>query len=151
MPASEGRFARPVALLFVSMDTDHDLVVTGQELAAGIRAEWARADKNHNDVISGFEIADWDKAVLGDPEAMPDRLSLDVDLDGSISFAEFEAGLKSAFANLDANRDGRLDREELLVSPSARQREAGGSTDDEARPSGEGRRGGRGGDHRRPY
>jgi Ca2+-binding EF-hand superfamily protein len=151
MSAMDGRFARPIALLFVSMDADHDLSVTSTELAEGLKVEWARADKDHNGSLSAFEMSDWCSAVLGDPDATPGRLSLDTDVNGVVSREEFETGLKKEFAALDRNADGKLDRAELLVKSA--QGDAGEVGGNGQRPSGgQSGGGGRGGGGRhRPY
>ena len=150
MSAMDGRMARPAALLFVSMDTDKDLFVTAAELAEGIKAEWARADKDHNGVLSAFEMSGWCAAVLGDADATPGRLSLDSDVNGLVTHEEFEAGLKKEFAMLDRNGDGRLDRSELLVQARAPgpDGEVGDSRNSGA---GQGGPGGRSGGRHRPF
>jgi hypothetical protein len=150
MSAMDGRMARPVALLFVSMDTNHDLVVTAAELANGIKAEWERADRDHSGALSGFEMSDWCAAVLGDAEASPGRLSLDTDVNGSVTREEFETGLKKEFAILDRNADGRLDRAELLVPVSAMRPDDGGGQRPSGGGQGGGGRGGGGGGRHRP-
>jgi Ca2+-binding EF-hand superfamily protein len=153
MSAMDGRFARPIALLFVSMDADHDLSVTSTELAEGLKTEWARADRDRNGSLSAFEMSDWCKAVLGDPDATPGRLSLDTDVNGVVTREEFEAGLKKEFAMLDRNADGRLDRAELLVKAVQRsvgEVGGGGERPPGGGPGGRGGGGGGGGRHR-PY
>ena len=67
----ESKITRPVALLFTGMDTNRDLVVSTDELNHGIDQEFARADVDKSGVITGFEMADWCKAVMGDAAAMP--------------------------------------------------------------------------------
>jgi hypothetical protein len=146
--AADGRMARPVALLFVNMDADRDLTVTAAELADGIKAEWARADKDRNGALSAFEMSDWCTAVLGDPDATPGRLSLDADVNGTVTREEFETGLKKEFAAMDRNADGRLDRAELLMQVGRPQASDGSGQ----RPPGGGQGGGgRGGGRHRPY
>jgi EF hand len=140
----DSMIARPVALLFVSMDTDHDLVTTAEELAAAIPLEFARADADHSGAISGFEMADWDTAVMGYPEALPDRREMDVDLSSTVSRNEFEIALRKEFVTLDKNADGKLSRAELLMPAPERRMgpmgEVGGG-----RPQGGGGGGGGGG------
>lgn len=131
--------ARPVALLFVSMDTDHDLFVTRAELDAGIKAEWAHADADKTGEVSGFELIDWSKAVLGNAEAEPSRVTFDTDFSGMITQREFEDGLARAFLAMDKNGDNRLDRSEMLVMARAQMR------NEEPMGGGQMQRGGSGG------
>lgn len=109
-----GRSAPPVALLFTSMDANHDLLVDAAELTAAIPIEFARADRDGDGKISAQEMIAWGTAVLGDPEQLPNRMTFDVDLDGVVTKAEFEKGLQIEFSKLDRNGDGRISRPEML-------------------------------------
>ncbi len=118
MPSlNQSKIAQPASLLFVSMDRDHDLLITSDETFDGIESEWLRADTEGNGKISSFEIDAWLTTVLGDPDAAPTRISFDVNLDGSITPNEFKVRLGDEFARLDANHDGILSRSELLATP----------------------------------
>lgn len=138
----EAKVARPVAILFTSMDANRDLIVTREELDAGIEAEFARADADRSGVITGFEMMDWGKSVLGDAEAQPDLRAMDSDLNYTVTAAEFATALRHEFERLDVNGDKVLTRAELLMAAPMRMQGGGGGG---GAPSGGGQRGGRGG------
>ncbi len=114
------QYARPVGLLFVSFDIDNDLLISRAEFDAGVAREWRRLDANENGESSGFEALDWAKAVLGNADAEPSRVSLDSDFNGIITQDEFRSGLSRLFVELDHNGDNQLDRSELLAHVEAR-------------------------------
>jgi hypothetical protein len=93
--------------------------------------------------------------VLGDADAAPGRLSLDADVDGQVTHAEFDAGIRREFAAFDRNGDGRLERAELLTAAGGRPGGGDGGGADGGRGGGPGGGpggGGRGGGGRhRPY
>lgn len=111
----ESKITRPVALLFTGMDTNRDLVVSTDELNHGIDQEFARADVDKSGVITGFEMADWCKAVMGDAAAMPDLREMDTDMNYTVTPHEFATALKHQFERMDKNGDGLLTREEMLI------------------------------------
>jgi hypothetical protein len=136
---AEGKVALPVALLFVSMDTNADLMITTEECAAAVPALFALADSNRDGWVSAFEYADWARVTLGDEDAAPTRIGFDVDLDGSVSSKEFQSRIGDEFARLDRNRDGVLARSELLTEISRPRMERGqGQGMGGGRPSGGG-------------
>lgn len=138
----EAKVARPVAILVTSMDANRDLVLTREELDAGIETEFARADVDRSGVITGFEMMDWGKAVLGDAEALPDMRAMDSDLNYTVTAIEFATALRHEFERLDANGDKVLTRAELLMDAPMRMQGGGGGG---GAPSGGGQRGGRSG------
>src|SRR5689334_5134016 len=114
----ESMIARPVALLFVAFDTNGDLSTTASELAAGIKAEFARADADKDGFISNIEMVDWSTLVMGVKEAQPDYRTMNADLGQSVSLDEFNKAFQHEFTMMDKDGDGRLTRTELLrLSP----------------------------------
>ena len=107
--------ARPIALLFVGFDTNDDQATTADELAAGLKAEFARADVNKDGFISGFEMVDWSTLMMGDKEAQPDYRTMNADLGQSVSPEEFTKAFQHEFTMMDKNADSRLTRTELLM------------------------------------
>ncbi|MBU6318673.1 MAG: hypothetical protein KGS00_03395 [Alphaproteobacteria bacterium] len=92
---SEGvRLVRPGALLFASFDRNADARVTRQEVADGAAASFALADKNGDGVVSGFEQSDWSLRVGAQNDVLSNPMLFDVDLDRSVTPAEFAAGLQ---------------------------------------------------------
>lgn len=127
-----GQIARPIALLFTGMDTDHDRATDLAELAHGIAAEWASLPADPRGTVPALDISAWAANALGNPEALPNQISFDVNLDGRISQEEFAARLKAEFARLDRDHDGHLTRAEMLSDVPVRQRAQDGGS----RPSG---------------
>ncbi|MEO9969056.1 MAG: hypothetical protein ABJG15_04360 [Hyphomonadaceae bacterium] len=146
--------ALPIALLFATMDADQDRAVSATELEAGLNAEWAFADKDKSGSVSAIEFANWAGTSLGSQDTIPNRLSLDTDINGTVTETEFAEGMAAEFSKLDKNGDQLLVRSELLFvrPPQAfggqsgegrRQRPPGGGRG--GRGGGGGGRGGRGG------
>lgn len=59
----------PVAVWFARADADHDGSITLQEFRADAQAFFERLDVNHDGVVDGFEIADYENKVA--PEIQP--------------------------------------------------------------------------------
>lgn len=145
----ESKVARPVALLLTGMDANNDFSVTLDELDAAIDAEFARADLDGSGVVTGFEMMDWGKTVLGDGEALPDLRAMDTDINYAVTLREFAVGLRHEFLRLDKDGDKRLTRAELLVETPTRVHGGGVAPESgQQRPNGSGRGGGRGGGDR---
>ncbi|MEZ5999020.1 MAG: hypothetical protein R3B98_10035 [Hyphomonas sp.] len=115
-----GIIARPVALLFTSMDTNQDRIVDEQEIADGIAAEWASLPQSSRGTVPALEIADWAAGALGNAEALPNQIAFDTNLDGQITEAEFRTRLAEEFDRLDKNQDGRLARSEMIATVAVR-------------------------------
>lgn len=141
-PMSTGAMARPIAVVFATMDTNQDRVVSASELAVGIKTEWALADANNDEITSAVEIGEWAEISLGSRDTLPNHMSFDRNLSGSITQTEFAERFALEFEQLDTNADQRLTRSELFIVLPAR----GNATRDQGRkPPSEGRRGGGGG------
>lgn len=151
-PTQEARIARPVALLFVGMDVNHDLVLDGSALEASIKGEFTRADVDQNGQVTGFELAAWDKAVMGDSEALPDLRTMDPDFMNAVTLNEFTTALRREFERLDGDGDKHLTRAELLIDAPRMQGEPGAGGGQSGGPprGGGGGRGPRGGGGGRP-
>lgn len=141
----ESKVARPVALLFTGMDANHDFVVTLDELDAAVDAEFARADVDGSGVVTGFEMVDWGKTVLGDGEALPDLRAMDTDMNYTVTPREFAVGLRHEFERLDKDGDKMLTRAELLIETPTRMHGGAAPESSQQRPNSGGRGGGRGG------
>src|SRR5262249_14309671 len=71
-------------MMFVSWDTNGDLVVSPDEIEAGINREFERADTNHDGRIEPIEFQAWQTAVLGGGQMGPYRLDFDRNVDNVI-------------------------------------------------------------------
>ncbi|WP_290494711.1 EF-hand domain-containing protein [Hyphomonas sp. UBA4494] len=116
---SQGLSAPPVALLFVSMDSNHDHFVSHEEVDNGIDREW-RALAGPNPVHqSAVQMSNWAAETLGNLNALPSPIAFDSNLDGAITASEFRIRLIDTFDRIDKNQDGLLSRAELLTAPRA--------------------------------
>ena len=77
----------PVAAWFAEADADHEGRPTREELRADTLAFFHRLDTNHDGVIDGFEVADYEQAT---PEILPHigRLHAGEGLDQSLDFGD---------------------------------------------------------------
>lgn len=127
---SEGvRLVRPGALLFASFDRNADARVTRQEVADGAAASFALADRNADGVVSGFEQSDWSVRVGAQNDVLSNPMLFDVDLDRSVTPAEFTAGLQRlADALADAEtKTITFDRLVQALSPPGQEADDKGS------------------------
>lgn len=137
----EAKIARPIALLFVGMDSNRDLVLDREELEAAIPHEFAGADTDQSGVLTGFELVDRCTRMMGDKEAQPDLRAMDTDMNYTVTLHEFTVALRHEFERMDRNQDGVLTRAEMLMD-APRQQMGGPSQGGQGAPQGQG--GGRG-------
>lgn len=90
--------ARPAALLFASFDRNADYAVDADELAQGLTAAFASADGNGDFLVTPLEYAEWAEKALGARDALPTRLRLDANGDGSLEEWEFIEGYRAQAA-----------------------------------------------------
>jgi hypothetical protein len=137
------RVVQPGALLFASFDRNYDGRISLEEIETGAAGAFATADRNRDKVITGFEQNDWATSVGSMNDVLSNPMTFDVDLDRSVTMAEFVSGLKRiagqvapgelSFADLvkplgrpdeQANRGGPVvvgrDQRGPNASPSAR-------------------------------
>jgi hypothetical protein len=93
--APEGvKVVTPGALLFASFDADLNGLITPEELTAGAQRAFTVADRNGDGVVTGFEQTDW-AAAMGDATGvLANAMSFDIDLDRTVTLAEFTSGLR---------------------------------------------------------
>jgi hypothetical protein len=109
------RIAMPLGLFLAGLDTDRDARVTRTEIQDGAAESFKAGDADGNGYLSPIEFEDWSRVNLGTASAVPGLLQFDRDQDTSISLIEFTATLGEIQKRMDTNRDGELDRAELLV------------------------------------
>ncbi len=101
-------------MMFISWDTNGDLVVSPDEIEAGIAREFERADTNHDGRIEPIEFQAWANAVLGGGQMGPYRLDFDRNVDNVISREEFANEIHGRVRDYDADENGSLSRAEFV-------------------------------------
>lgn len=114
---SSGTFMQPIAALFIGMDTNQDKIISTTEMKLGVQSEWASFDRKP----SATYFAQWSVNTLGSTDARPTFMSFDRDFSGTITQSEFTNQLEQEFDRLDKDRDGKLQRSELIVAFAAPQ------------------------------
>jgi hypothetical protein len=88
------RVVQPGALLFASFDRNYDGRISAEEIETGAAGAFASADRNRDGAITGFEQNDWAVSVGSMNDVLSNPMTFDVDLDRSVTKAEFASGLK---------------------------------------------------------
>jgi hypothetical protein len=107
--------AEPVAMMIAAFDRDGDARVTRAEFDAGLRATWDSLNVGQTGTIGYITYGDWALKWLGDRDAIPTAFEVDHDGDGRISYAELADRFALLFDRFDKNKDGVIDRSELLT------------------------------------
>lgn len=107
-----GSVAKPISLLFATMDTNDDAIVDVPELAQGLDKEWARLSKHGRVDLDAFDA--WSAGILGSGGSLEAFMAYDTNLDGGMTYEEFSKRLTNEFEELDADGNGALKRSELL-------------------------------------
>ncbi len=117
----------PVAMMIAAFDSDGDGKVTRAEFDAGLKHSFDLVDTAHRGFLSYIGYSDWAERWMGDRNTLPSPFELDRDGDNKVSFAELAARFDALFARYDANKDGVLERKELVtIRPPAFNPGAGG-------------------------
>ena len=135
----EEEWHAPVQIL-LRFDANHDGSVTRAEMEAGLKAEFAAADANHDGVLELDEVRAVNNKRWSEDQSAASPL-VDWNHDGVVDFDEFAATARSLFDQMDANGDGVLSPKELKPRGSG---PGPGEKDGEQRGHG-GRGGGHGG------
>lgn len=136
-----GTFLQPVSALFVSMDADGNKATSRSEAEQGVRAEWASFERSP----SAIKFAQWSLKTLGSTDAKPSFMRFDADFNGVISEGEFTGQLINDFERLDKNKDGLLERSEMIIEFAAPEGRRSQGRQEGGREGGRGGKGGGGG------
>ena len=93
-------------------DANHDGTITRAEMEQGTRADFARADTNHDGRLDEDEVRAVNQKRWSKDASAASPL-VDWNHDGYVDFNEFAATPRSLFAQLDLNGDGALSPAEL--------------------------------------
>ena len=141
-----GYVAQPLALMFAGMDKNSDKQTSISELNVYTDTQWNALNLKNDSGLRSFAYQKWATENLGHSDAMPNFIGFDSDLSGYITKLEFETCLRRNFDLLDRDKNGLLNRAELLVKmPNIR----GRSGQERGGRSGSGK-GGSGGGGRQP-
>ncbi|WP_084582563.1 EF-hand domain-containing protein [Sphingomonas azotifigens] len=107
--------AEPVALLIAGFDSDGDARVTRAEFDAGLKRSFDSADTAHTGSLGYIAYSDWSLRWMGDRNTLPSPFEMDRDGDNKVSWAEFQDRFAQIFARFDKNKDGVIERSELVT------------------------------------
>ena len=98
--------------MFHQADADKDGKVTRAEFEAARKARFDGIDANKDGALEVSELRAWKRTW---PSRVRDARfkALDADGDGKVGAEEFVARRKTAFADIDANKDGAVDKAEF--------------------------------------
>ena len=100
------------AIAMLEKYADKNGIVTRAAMEAGLNADFATADKNHDGCLDEEEARAINQARWKEDESATSPL-IDFLHNGCIDFDEFAAAPRSLFEQLDRNEDGRLTPQEL--------------------------------------
>ncbi len=104
--APEGvKVVSPGALAFATFDANFDGRITVAEIEAGAAKAFVIADKNQDGFITGFEQTDWATVMGGSGDVLGNAMTFDIDLDRSVTPAEFVAGFKRLASQIQPSGD----------------------------------------------
>ncbi len=132
--------------LLLKYDANHDGTVTKAELEAGLKADFAAYDTDHNGCLNAEEVRAINEQRLNDQGSTATPL-IDWNQDGCVDFNEFAGTARSLFIQLDRNEDGKLDPKE--INPNAPSQNKQGGAQGQGR-GGHHHRGGGGGGGQQP-
>lgn len=126
-PPEGVKVVSPGALVFASFDSNFDGHITQDEISAGAQGAFKAADRSGDGLITGFEQTDWAASMADAAGVLANAMTFDIDLDRSVTLAEFTAGLKR-IATQVSGEDGVVAFGDLVqpLNRSSEQASAGG-------------------------
>jgi hypothetical protein len=111
MPAA-AQYLPPTANLLLRYDMDQDGMVSRVEMDTGVDADYALADSDNSNCISGQEIRAENDRRLNRDGGVASPVA-DWNLDGCVNMNEFGSSIRSYFSYADRSGDGRVSAAEL--------------------------------------
>jgi len=108
----------PPRTILEAYDANHDGTVTRAEMEAGLKADFAKADTNHDGRLDENEVRAVNLARWTADSSTASPL-VDWNHDGFVDFKEFAATAHSLFDQMDTDGDGKLSPQELRPRPPA--------------------------------
>jgi Ca2+-binding EF-hand superfamily protein len=109
-PAEQPKKRTPPAMRLARYDTNGDGQVSKAELDAGLKADFAKEDVNHNGVLDTSEARALNDRLREEENTSP---VFDWNGDGQLVYEEFASQWRTLFDRADRNQDGILDATEL--------------------------------------
>jgi Ca2+-binding EF-hand superfamily protein len=100
----------PEDYALVTFDANHDGQLSKDELEAGLKALYAKADTSGDGFLSSSEVRPINDKLLANQGGSP---IIDWNADGKIDMSEFASQWRTKFDRSDVNSDGILDAREL--------------------------------------
>jgi len=100
------------AALLLRYDADHDGTVAKEEMEAGLKADFAAADFNHDGCLDPGDVRLENERRLARDRVQASPL-VDWNLDGCVDVREFGNAVRSYFDLADRTKDGRVSQIEL--------------------------------------
>ncbi|MBN8812047.1 MULTISPECIES: EF-hand domain-containing protein [unclassified Sphingomonas] len=105
----------PVAMMIAAFDADGDGKVTRAEFDAGLKRSFDAVDTRHQGWLGYIAYSDWQERWMGDRNTVPSPFEVDRDGDNKVSFAELAERFDLLFKRFDADRNGVIERKELVT------------------------------------
>lgn len=105
----------PVAMMIAAFDADGDGKVTRAEFDAGLKRSFDAVDTRHQGWLGYIAYSDWQERWMGDRNTVPSPFEVDRDGDNKVSFAELVERFDLLFKRFDADRNGVIERKELVT------------------------------------
>lgn len=105
----------PVAMMIAAFDTDGDGKVTRAEFDAGLKHSFDAVDTRKQGWLGYIAYSDWQERWMGDRNTVPSPFETDRDGDNKISFAEIVERFDLLFTRFDADKNGVIERKELVT------------------------------------
>ncbi len=106
----------PASAMLTKYVTNADGSLTRAQMEAGLKADFAKADINHDGRLDETEARAVNQERLAEDQSTASPL-VDWNHDGYIDFEEFAAAARSLFDELDRDANGVLSHEELSPNP----------------------------------
>ena len=104
-------FHPPIEML-KRYDADHDGTLTRAEMEAGLKADFAAADANHDGKLDEEETRAVNEQRWSEGQSTTSTI-VDWNHDGVVDFKEFAGTVRSLFEELDKDGDGKLSPKEM--------------------------------------